>query len=561
MKASQITKVAAIVTVVLSLLTIASVVITVNATATDNRVLHTREESLKYVDVVRESSALLTNTVRAYTATSDPHWSDVYWQEVASTHQAGAIQALKDLGTPADELDMLTKAIQASAELVKLETHAMRLVMSASNIPVDTMPESVAQWPLTAQENALPAAEKLNLARAMVHGQAYQAAVSNIMNWHAKFREAVLARLDQQAQQAKKARAASEIAVTVMLMLMAAGLISVLLLFHRRLGAVVRLYAQQLRQHDVHNVAFRLEPAGVMELHELAEAFNQQNAAVAESIGQIRASASQLSAASNQLMDTATALDRSSQRANSESAAAAQSSQSVNENVSTVAAGAEEMSASIKQIAAAAHDATNVVGEAVAAAQSTSTTVSSLSDSSVLIGEVMKTISAIAEQTNLLALNATIEAARAGEAGKGFAVVAGEVKELAQQSAQATEDISARVKGIQRDATATSAALGSIGEIISRIDQTQTTIAAAAEQQASTTQEMARSVQVAALGASEIAERTQTAAQQAGDTTEGAAATLQAAQQLTNVATALDRVVSLFSTAGSPSTSSKAAKG
>ncbi len=549
MKASAITKVAAIVTVLLTTLTLGSVVINVRAAKSDEQASSSRLESLKHVDVVRASSALLTETVRAYTATAEQQWSDRYWSEVGSGHQAAAIQALKDLGTPADELEMLTKASQASGALVKLETRAMRLVMTAQAIPLTTMPKDVAEWALTPEESALPKAEKLSLARSLVHGSDYETAVRNIMDWHAKFRQAILTRLDLEADSAKNARATSERVVLAALVLMTASLATVLFLFHRRLGSVVRQYARQLRQRDVHDLSFRLDPNGVLELHELAQAFNEQNSAVAESITQISTSASRLSRSSAQLTDTARQLDHSSQRTSAESNSASQSSRTVNDNVSTVAAGAEQMSASIKEIASASQHAANVVHEAVAAAETTSATVASLSESSVLIGEVMKTISAIAQQTNLLALNATIEAARAGEAGKGFAVVAGEVKDLAQQSAQATEDISARVEGIQRDATATSVALERIAEIIGRIDETQTTITTAAEQQAATTHEMARSVQVAAVGAAEIADRIDTVAREAGDTTGGAAKTLRASEELAIVAKDLDDVVGLFTMA------------
>src|SRR3712207_4671236 len=163
------------------------------------------------------------------------------------------------------------------------------------------------------------------------------------------------------------------------------------------------------------------------------------------------------------------------------------------------------MGASINEIAQNAAEAARVAGTAVQAAEETTRTVSKLGVSSQEIGEVVKTITSIAEQTNLLALNATIEAARAGEAGKGFAVVANEVKELAQETAKATEDIARRVDAIQADTAGATTAISGIAGIISQINDFQLTIASAVEEQGATTAEMNRSVSEAATGSGEIA--------------------------------------------------------
>ncbi|GAB77691.1 methyl-accepting chemotaxis protein [Austwickia chelonae] len=178
----------------------------------------------------------------------------------------------------------------------------------------------------------------------------------------------------------------------------------------------------------------------------------------------------------------------------------------VNTNIQTVAAGTEEMTASIREIAKNAQDAAGVAASAVTVADRTNATVAKLGDSSAKIGEVVKAITSIAEQTNLLALNATIEAARAGEAGKGFAVVANEVKDLAQETAKATEDIGHRVEQIQVDTEAAVAAISEISVIISQINDTQATIASAVEEQTATTNEMGRNVAEAATGAGDIAQ-------------------------------------------------------
>ena len=213
--------------------------------------------------------------------------------------------------------------------------------------------------------------------------------------------------------------------------------------------------------------------------------------AVAEAAGSLDASTQRVVAGS----------DRTSEQAGVVAAAAGR----VNDDVQTVAAGAEQMGASIREIAQSAAEAAQVAARATTAAAATNEQVSRLGASSAEIGNVVKVITSIAEQTNLLALNATIEAARAGEAGKGFAVVAGEVKELASETARATDDIARRVDAIQADTAGAVAAIAEIGQIIARIDDYQTSIASAVEEQTATTTEMSRSVHDAASGSGEIA--------------------------------------------------------
>ncbi len=173
-------------------------------------------------------------------------------------------------------------------------------------------------------------------------------------------------------------------------------------------------------------------------------------------------------------------------------------------------------------------------------------TVAKLGASSAEIGEVIKVITAIAEQTNLLALNATIEAARAGEAGKGFAVVANEVKELAKETAAATEDIGVRIVAIQGDAQAAIGAIDEISGVVARISDIQNTIASAVEEQTSTTNEITRHVTEAATGANEIAASITGVAQAAHDTSSGAASTQVSARDLAALADELNRSVMRF---------------
>ena len=218
----------------------------------------------------------------------------------------------------------------------------------------------------------------------------------------------------------------------------------------------------------------------------------------------------------------------------------------VSSNTQTVAAGVEEMSASIREISINAVEASTVANQAVQIAQRTNATMAKLGESSTEIGSVLKVISSIAEQTNLLALNATIEAARAGELGKGFAVVANEVKELARQTAKATEEISGSITAIQSDTNGAMVSIEEISNIINKINDISSLIASAVEEQAATTGEMGRSVSTAAASSANIASNIGTVSEAAQSTTEGAANTQVAASDLAKIASELQDLVSRF---------------
>jgi methyl-accepting chemotaxis protein len=255
--------------------------------------------------------------------------------------------------------------------------------------------------------------------------------------------------------------------------------------------------------------------------------------------------AQSLASASEELTSVAQQMSSNSEETAAQANAVAAASEQVSRNVATVATSAEEMSASVKEIAYNVSEAAKVAGNAVKVADETNRTVAKLGESSIQIGKVIKVITSIAQQTNLLALNATIEAARAGEAGKGFAVVANEVKELAKQTAAATEDISQKIEAIQSDTKGAVIAISQIGDIINQISHIQSTVASAVEEQSATTNEIARSAAEAAKGSTEISQNITHVSEAATSTTEGASSTLAAATELSKLAGDLKTVADM----------------
>jgi methyl-accepting chemotaxis protein len=278
----------------------------------------------------------------------------------------------------------------------------------------------------------------------------------------------------------------------------------------------------------------------------IVESVNQTLEAVAEPLKVTAQNATMLASSSEELSAVNQQMAGNAEETATQANVVSAASEEVSRNVASVASASEEMQASIREISKNANESARVAKNAVSVAHSANETVKKLGESSQEIGNVIKVITSIAQQTNLLALNATIEAARAGEAGKGFAVVANEVKELAKQTAKATEDIGQKIDAIQGDTKGAVKAIEEIGTIINQINDISNSIASAVEEQTVTTNEIGRSVTEAAKGVGDIAKNIGGVAVAAKNTTQGANDMQKASQELSQMAARLQKVVARF---------------
>jgi methyl-accepting chemotaxis protein len=307
----------------------------------------------------------------------------------------------------------------------------------------------------------------------------------------------------------------------------------------RRVGAVVQALARgDLTQRT--GISARDE-LGVMaaELDTAVDSIRTTMQRMAENADTLAGAATELSATSQEIAGAAYQTGEQTSAASNEAA-------EISRNVQTVAAGSEEMGVSIREISENTNRAAQIAGEAVSEAALATQRIEQLGASSMEIAGVVNLITSIAEQTNLLALNATIEAARAGEMGKGFAVVASEVKDLAQETARATEDITSRVAAIQQETGGLVDVISRVSEVIAKINDYQTTIASAVEEQTATTAEMSRSISEVAAGSGRIALSISEVARASSISSEGTSQTNQASAEVARTAEELRALVGSF---------------
>lgn len=468
------------------------------------------------------ASDYLTNEARRYTIFGDKVHHDNYWHEVKQTRTRDRVVArLRELGAPKVELDLIERAKANSDALIKTEEAAMAAVQKG----------------------------ELEQARKLMFDSNYDRNKQVIVDPLHEFQLQMNTRALNEAQRAEAmARLTGRIAQFMTLATAAVFLAMLYFLFSRRVvapltrlsGLVLRLadgdYSVQIVDADRHDeIGDMLRAVSVFKSNGMAQKTLEAEQATERAARERRAAQMEdltktfeakvvelvqsLAEASRDMHGAAQSMSGIAAQTNARSSAVATAASSASVNVETVAAAAEELSSSITEISRQVSQSASIADRAVAEAQRTDLTVQALAEGAQKIGDVVTLIQTIASQTNLLALNATIEAARAGEAGKGFAVVASEVKSLANQTAEATEEIAAQVGQIQLATRDAVDAVRGIGTTIEEISRIAAAIAAAVEQQGAATREIARNVQQASEGTGQVSsniEGVRSAAQQTG---------------------------------------------
>ncbi len=495
------------------------------------------------------ASDFLTNEARRYAATGATVHFDNYWREVKETKTRDRVVGrLTELSAPAAELALIEEAKRNSDALIATEDQAMQAV----------------------------AAGDLARARELMFGEQYDRDKAVIVEPLSRFQQMMNDRAAAEAATARStAKLLEAVAIVAVSLLVALFLGIMYFVLTKRivqpLGALTAV-VQRLSQKDYDTEiakprhqdelgelttalgAFR---EGLREADRLAEAqaaeqaqkeqraksLNTILATFESEIGQV---VSTVSSSSSEMKITAASMTSTAETASRQSTAVAAAAEQASTNVQTVASAAEELSSSVAEISRQVSRSAEIAAKAVTDAEHTNAQVQGLATAADKIGEVVKLINDVASQTNLLALNATIEAARAGEAGKGFAVVASEVKNLANETAKATEEITGQIAGIQLATKEAVAAIKSIGETIDSINEIATTIASAVEEQGAATQEIARNVQQAATGTQEVSSNITGVNQAATSTGAAAGQVLGAADQLSHQSEALRGKVETF---------------
>jgi methyl-accepting chemotaxis protein len=536
MRINTLTRAAYGATVALSLTTGASLWLADSAIDAE-RAARDRQAEFKQLGIdLGNASDFLTNEARRYAVTGDKAHHDAYWREVNDTKTRDRVVArLVELDAPTAELDLIEEAKRNSDALIATEDAAMKAVADGD----------------------------MDKARNLMFGPQYDRDKAIIMTPLAQFQDTMNRRAAAEAAGASDRAQTFTVLSEGLVALTAVSFLALLyLVFYRRVirpvttlgGVITRLAGNDLavdvpytgQTDEVGDMAravkvFKANAEEVQRLQadreaqeERAKAERRQavrslaegfEATIRDVVGSVGGTATRLKQAAGGLNTTATSTTERAMAVTSASEQAAA-------NVQTVASATEELNASVGEIGRQMNDSNRITGEAVSHAEQASTRVEALVEASQRIGDVVRLISDIAAQTNLLALNATIEAARAGDAGKGFAVVASEVKNLATQTAKATEEIASQIQSMQGVSTDAAHAIKGISDIIGQINEIATAIGSAVEQQGASTMEIARNIQEASAGTQEVAQNIASVNDAAAQTGTAAAEVLAASNDL-----------------------------
>jgi len=338
----------------------------------------------------------------------------------------------------------------------------------------------------------------------------------------------------------------SETAIVVMCLVCSALLIVIAFRTARGINQRLAVIAGWLKELASGDLTLQAEDSRRDELGEIAHWFRDSLEKLRAAFGRVAASANSVTSATEEMAVVSQRMSTSAEETTTQATMVTTATEKVSRNLQTISAATEQMSASLREIGTNVSKAAGVAQEAVGVASSTNKMVTKLGDSSAEIGQVIKVITSIAQQTNLLALNATIEAARAGEAGKGFAVVANEVKELAKQTARATEDIRTRIEAIQTDTKGSVQAITTISSIINQVNDYSSAISISVDEQTSTTGSIAMNISEGAKVSTEIAQNISGVAQAALSTSTGAHELNTATQKLERLSSELLSLVGQF---------------
>jgi methyl-accepting chemotaxis protein len=353
---------------------------------------------------------------------------------------------------------------------------------------------------------------------------------------------------ESKRSEADAARVVSRSENAIVVMCLACSLLLFVIAFQIARGinkrlAVITGWLKELASGDL---TLKVADSRQDELGEIAHWFGDSIEKLRAAIGRVAVSANSVTSATAEMAVVSQRMSTNAEQTTSQANIVTSATEKVSRNLQTVSAATEQMSASLREISGNVEKAASVAQEAVGVATDTNRMIAKLGDSSAEIGQVIKVITSIAQQTNLLALNATIEAARAGEAGKGFAVVANEVKELAKQTARATEDIRSRIEAIQSDTKGSVKAISTISTIIHQVNDYSSAISTSVDEQSTATGSIAMNISEGAKVSTEIAQNISSVAQAAQSTSTGAHELNNATQKLERLSSELLTLVGQF---------------